>query len=84
MTKAAERQQDAALAALLATLSTERLEGILQALGITLPEDTTERRDPRRCRVCGLGYVACRRMAEKGDDDHAWTPDRDRTGRPTP
>ena len=67
-----EATQDAALVAFLRALPEQRLEGILEALGV-VTEHVAPRADPRRCLHCGKGYVAHQKIVELGDP-HAWHP----------
>lgn len=80
--------QDLALVQLLQALPEDRLERVLTGLGIAPEkvETVTHRPDYRRCKVCGLSFVRCRALDEKSptDDQHAWTPDRNRSAGPTP
>lgn len=68
---------------LLRALPVERLDGILETLGVP-PADrdaVQAKADPRRCTVCGHGYVRCRAANEKvpEDEQHEWAPDRSRS-----
>lgn len=78
-----ESVQDAALVQLLRALPLERLDGILETIGVQPADrDAVQRKvDPRHCRVCGQGYVRCRAAdshAPEGEG-HEWTPDRSRS-----
>lgn len=73
MSASRDARQDAALIALLKALPEARLARILAEL---VPEVTPQRieaaTDPRRCGICGRGYVGCRKADVNGD--HEWTP----------
>lgn len=68
-----EVRQERALVMFLETLPAERLERILEDLGVPAQkrEEAASRRDRRRCDVCGNGYKRCREIWE---NDHPWTP----------
>lgn len=69
-----DARQDAALVQLLKALPEERLDGILEALGV-LAEDREageRKRDPRRCNYCGEKWLRHKALAEH--DGHDWDP----------
>jgi hypothetical protein len=81
-----EARQDLALVTLLQALPEDRLARVLTGIGIEAEkiEERAQKADPRRCKVCGLGFVRCRALDEKApaDDRHPWSPDRTRSGEP--
>lgn len=72
-----EALQDQAILHLLQALPVERLERILDALGVA-PEKVERRKDDRRCSVCGHGYPRCRAIDERApaSERHDWSPAR--------
>lgn len=87
MAESRESRQDAALVTLLNALPPDRLTRVLVGVGIEpdKADAVSSKPDARRCQVCGHGYVRCREIDSKSPDDHhAWSPDRNRAGVPTP
>lgn len=69
-----DARQDRAIVALLQALPEDRLAHVLAEVGIEQEkrDQAAKAADPRRCDVCGLGYVRCR--AADPLNDHSWTP----------
>lgn len=75
MPESRETRQDRGIVLLLQALPEDRLERVLEALGIEPERRAEARKDPRRCAVCGNGYLRCREIdALAPDDHHEWSP----------
>lgn len=76
------------MAAHLHAWAPEKLDKLLEALDVPVAarEERQRKIDPRRCRVCGNGYVRCRQIDEKApeEDRHEWMPNVNRAGEEVP